>query len=393
MHNLQLLLIYKMDLLNNVVLSSDMHTTQLLKTFDYFCKHNVLTDVTLVGDDKARVEAHKLVLCAGSSMFRNFLVDTLQSPSMIYLKGIKQEQLDSILQFLYFGETTISQDALNNFLQVCKELEIEGLDTNFEDYFNEDVDERVEHEDLESNDKLTVQEVSREAQENFESNESDQLDLQYNVANIQQNKVPRGTIIFKCIECDFSGLTKESLKKHNSFFHASDEIEMKSESFEPLQDSENIGNTYENIAGGLQIGCFVCDFVAKTRKEYRLHLDKYHSYLMEDSRYVKCKCTVCDKECSDFNTLRRHNDSIHLKKSLECNQCSYVASRRDTLKAHIMMKHEKRGTFVCNECSFSCMRPWQLKSHMSEKHKEQTAIVEHSENIVKICSKLNMYHQ
>ena len=109
-----------MDLLNNVVLSSDMHTTQLLKTFDYFCKHNVLTDVTLVGDDKARVEAHKLVLCAGSSMFRNFLVDSLQSPSMIYLKGIKQEQLDSIMQFLYFGETTISPDALDNFLQICK---------------------------------------------------------------------------------------------------------------------------------------------------------------------------------------------------------------------------------------------------------------------------------
>ena len=94
-----------------VVLTSETHSKQFRDTFIGFFKSNVLTDVTLICDDKVRIEAHKLVLCAGSSFFRDFLVyNNANSHPMIFLKGVKQQELQPLVQFLYNGETTVPQE-------------------------------------------------------------------------------------------------------------------------------------------------------------------------------------------------------------------------------------------------------------------------------------------
>ena len=110
------------------VLTSTDHAAQLVNTFGDLFKNNVLTDVTLICDDKIRIEAHRIVLCAGSTMFRDLLVDTAKQHPLLYLKGIKTEHLDPLLQYLYYGEATIPQNKINEFLSVSKDLEVIGLD-------------------------------------------------------------------------------------------------------------------------------------------------------------------------------------------------------------------------------------------------------------------------
>ena len=105
-------------------MTSTDHAAQLVNTFGDLFKNNVLTDVTLVCDDKIRIEAHRIVLCAGSTMFRDLLVDTAKQHPLLYLKGIKTEHLDPLLQYLYYGEATIPQNKINEFLSVSKDLEI-----------------------------------------------------------------------------------------------------------------------------------------------------------------------------------------------------------------------------------------------------------------------------
>ena len=83
-----------MDKMSGVILTSDTHITQLVNTFTDLFNSNALTDVTLVGDDKASMQAHKLVLSAGSSMFRSFFEFNTHPHPMIYLKGMKQCHLD-----------------------------------------------------------------------------------------------------------------------------------------------------------------------------------------------------------------------------------------------------------------------------------------------------------
>ena len=91
-------------------------------------------DVTLVSDDKKILTAHRNILSACSPVFKKLL---LMEPSnknpLIYLRGIRHSDIQSILQFIYLGDITISEEGINEFLLVAKSLEIIGLSNNHEE--------------------------------------------------------------------------------------------------------------------------------------------------------------------------------------------------------------------------------------------------------------------
>ena len=83
-----------------------------------------LTDVTLVCDDQKQVYAHKVILCASSSVLKSIIENFSQnSNSVIYLRGI-HEEMEAIINFIYLGETTFSVDRMNEFINVAKNLEV-----------------------------------------------------------------------------------------------------------------------------------------------------------------------------------------------------------------------------------------------------------------------------
>merc|ERR1712129_417884 len=86
-----------------------------------------LFDVTLVTDDGQHIQAHKIVLSAGSNFFSDIFMNTDHSNMLIYLKGIGSAELEPITDFLYNGEAFITQEYLKTFLETAKELQIKGL--------------------------------------------------------------------------------------------------------------------------------------------------------------------------------------------------------------------------------------------------------------------------
>ena len=80
------------------------------------------------------VRAHKVILSSCSIFFKDLLramnTSGSQVQPLIYLKGIKYEDLQSILDFMYFGEVNIAQEKLNSFLAVAEELRVKGLSPN-----------------------------------------------------------------------------------------------------------------------------------------------------------------------------------------------------------------------------------------------------------------------
>ena len=88
------------------------HTNYLLS--ELFTSSS-FADVTLVCDDQTQFKAHKFVLSACSSLFKNILSSNTPSP-FIYLRGIAKEELESVLQFMYLGQATFHQERMNEFL-------------------------------------------------------------------------------------------------------------------------------------------------------------------------------------------------------------------------------------------------------------------------------------
>merc|ERR1719186_325747 len=89
-------------------------------------------DVTLACDDDHQVQAHKIVLSAGSKFFSDIFKKTKHPSPFIYLKGIKKVELEYVIDFLYNGEAYIAQDELNRFLETAQELQVKGLQSNLE---------------------------------------------------------------------------------------------------------------------------------------------------------------------------------------------------------------------------------------------------------------------
>ena len=65
------------------------------------------SDVTLVCEDGHQLEAHKLILVASSPFFLNLLKKSRHPHPLIYMKGIKFEELQAMVDFLYRGEANV----------------------------------------------------------------------------------------------------------------------------------------------------------------------------------------------------------------------------------------------------------------------------------------------
>jgi len=83
-------------------------------------------DVTLACDED-QIQAHKVILSACSPFFRRILQRNPHPHPVLYLKGVKLSNLQSILDFMYHGEVNLAQEDLTLFLEVAEELKVKGL--------------------------------------------------------------------------------------------------------------------------------------------------------------------------------------------------------------------------------------------------------------------------
>jgi len=91
-------------------------------------------DVTLGcadGHSSKALQAHKVILSACSSTFKQMLRDQARSSAhphpYIFLRGVSFCDLSAVLDFMYHGEVNVAQEDLNSFLAVAEELQIKGL--------------------------------------------------------------------------------------------------------------------------------------------------------------------------------------------------------------------------------------------------------------------------
>ena len=88
---------------------------------------NEFADVTLASEDGQQMDAHKVILAASSPFFQNLLKMNKHPHPLIYMRGVKSENLLAIVDFLYRGEANVYQENLDSFLAIAEELQLKGL--------------------------------------------------------------------------------------------------------------------------------------------------------------------------------------------------------------------------------------------------------------------------
>ncbi len=84
------------------------------------------TDVALALDDGQIIRAHKLILSAFSPYFRQVLTH-ISSPNqfpVLIVKDMVYEDLRSLVEFIYKGSTTVSNERLPQVLRCAKNLKV-----------------------------------------------------------------------------------------------------------------------------------------------------------------------------------------------------------------------------------------------------------------------------
>ena len=98
-----------------------------ISAFGTLREDSEFADVTLACEDGQQVEAHKVILASSSPFFLNLLRRNKHRHPLIYMRGLKSEDLVAMIDFLYFGEANIYQENLDSFLAVAEELQLKGL--------------------------------------------------------------------------------------------------------------------------------------------------------------------------------------------------------------------------------------------------------------------------
>ena len=90
-------------------------------------------DITLVCDDRTEFRAHRNILSAFSPVIRQMLqLNAKSSHPVVFLRGVKKQEMESILKFIYLGEVSFNQNRMDEFLAVADILEVQELKEAFE---------------------------------------------------------------------------------------------------------------------------------------------------------------------------------------------------------------------------------------------------------------------
>ena len=104
------------------------YQSNVAKSFQSLRQREDFCDVTLVGDDFKQVTAHKVIISSCSEYFDNVLSNSKNyAHPLLCLEGLKFQDIQNIMDYIYHGELKIYQEDIDRFLNVGQRLGLEGL--------------------------------------------------------------------------------------------------------------------------------------------------------------------------------------------------------------------------------------------------------------------------
>jgi len=217
---------------------------------------------------------------SGSDFFSDVFSNCTQTSMLVYLKGISKSELGNILDFLYNGETFITQHELNSFLITAQELKVKGLQIADN-----------ETNEFESKPNIVVPEFKDTLLISSENTESYQ-------SRSQNQALSRNEIIL-ATDDEESDIIKENLDL-----------------------DEKLENMIERSQGVWK--CKICDKTSNYKSMIKRHAETH----IEGSKH---SCSICMKSFSTRRGVNVHKMDIHYK-LYSCKICGRIDMNKATVR-------------------------------------------------------------
>ena len=364
----------------------------LVGTFKDLREEKHFADVTLVSDDQKQTQAHKVVLSACSPVLKTILLSNPHSCPILYLRGVKQRELQAILNYMYLGETEINEDSIQEFLSVAKDFALEQLsekefkkyvEKENQIYYQQDSLSDMNNEIILRNDELEIKLESIQNNENILEKQNQSLN----------NKTPKAIPIFEAYAKDILSVDNgETINYVKRYFdkeelncdktNAKSDLEVDSvKNCEVELISERNDNNFEMKSVNLSIekenferfSCHACTASFTRKNSLNTHVQFKHNG-------IGFLCSQCDFKAAKKSALKIHINSSHLGILYPCTYCVYTASTQTILINHIQAKHEKKNYF-CDLCDYKARWNAQLRIHKKKIHVDQISVSKDEEEI------------
>ena len=83
--------------------------SNIRSAFSELRKDQDFADVTLACEDGQQILAHKVILASSSPFFMDVLRRNKHPHPLVYMRGIKSNDLLAVVDFLYFGQANVFQ--------------------------------------------------------------------------------------------------------------------------------------------------------------------------------------------------------------------------------------------------------------------------------------------
>ena len=251
-------------------------------------ENNDFTDVTLACEDGQQVEAHKVILAASSPFFQKLLGSNKHPHPLIYMRGMKTEDLFAIVDFLYRGEANVFQENLDSFLAVAEELQLKGLMGKTDDYKE---DEKSLVSTFSPGNVNIPKTVERQAPNR-------------NIRNIGENRtlaIPgNNSGDFKELDERVKSMMEKSLNQSPNGAQAGYICKVCG------KEDKHSGHIKDHIEAnhleGIIIPCNLCDKTFRSRNGFRLHKSRHHT----NNWFCVNSWILCDEVFRSRNALRHH---------------------------------------------------------------------------------------
>ena len=275
-----------MKMSEKLCLQWDDFGVNVRKSLEHLRTTTDFADVTLACEDGHQIEAHKIILAASSHFFQNILKTNKHSHPLIFMRGVKSEELSAIIDYLYCGEASINQEDLESFLKIAQELQLDGLGC-LQEQDEIKGDSPLNLKDLKSESTETKHNISLPPLQNPKQTKS-------------RNQVP------SVRKADSKGKTTNGIKMQISkSAMATDEQELDETVKSMMETSENMFP------------------MGKKKTRGRI-------------------CKVCRKEGHPTDIMR-HIEAYHLEGiAISCNFCGKTLRSRHTLRHHIKVHHTQQ---------------------------------------------------
>ena len=377
--------------------------------FKTLLKDDEFTDVTLALSDEKQVKGHKAILGASSSFFRKIFQQNAAANLVLYLKGVKSKDMNSIMEFMYLGQTSVNKADLTTFLESAEDLKIEGLIqpgkasmsvSNAYQAFQSLPEITIDEEKSVSADEFSSANYTNSSlsnptfdnssmnQSTFDTSSMSSLSSSMLDTSVSSHDVSNTSEMTFQVTPEFSStLLPLPVSKEDQEQAALIVANIKKEQSSKLvQNTSILNGSITFNAENKNYSCSKCVFTSVHRRSALRHFANTHAD--SDQPNIKQEKVIEETGEPSFSSLESSmettikSEESGPEKKHECGQCDFTTKHRTSLKRHLYGVHgheelkpnarENTSTgpkkHSCTSCSFATDHFYSLRRHAETLH-------------------------